>query len=482
MITIQEINEVVNISVGSDEVINLSVTEVVNPVTIQISEFGLQGLKGEKGDTGAGIQGVQGDTGIDGATGLKGDTGSTGATGTQGVQGIKGETGLSGSTQDISGKVDKVTGERLINAYEIVKVSNLSGTNTGDETLTTIQNKLVSTNNLSEGVNNLYFTASRVLASVLTGLSTATATAITAADTILIALGKLQGQINGKQNTISGTADVLPKFGTGGLVGSNITDNGTIVSTSTDLSVNSVRVGRGSGNISTNTVLGVGALNNNSTGSGNFALGESSLFLNQTGFDNIAIGSSAIRNNISGIRNVGIGNGSLLATTGSGNTGIGRNTIASNTTGVNNIAIGNSAGNVIGSGATGATILNSSIFIGNDTRPLFDNQTNQIVIGTSAIGLGSNTTVIGNTSTVFGRFWGRFLTGTSSDDLTNQMQVQGSGKFTSSVQVGNNALAASVLNTGAIRYRSDVNNSYMEISMQTGATLYAWVIIKQNTF
>ncbi len=39
-------------------------------------------------------------------------------------------------------KVDKVTGERLINANEIIKVFNQSGTNTGDETTTTIKDKL----------------------------------------------------------------------------------------------------------------------------------------------------------------------------------------------------------------------------------------------------------------------------------------------------------------------------------------------------
>ncbi len=51
------------------------------------------------------------------------------------------------------------------------------------------------TDALTEGVTNLYFTTARVLATVLTGLSLATGTAITSADTILAALGKLQKQI-----------------------------------------------------------------------------------------------------------------------------------------------------------------------------------------------------------------------------------------------------------------------------------------------
>ena len=228
--------------------------------------------------------------------------------------------------------------------------------------------------------------------------------------------------ING--STLLGSGNILTNDNT-----VNLTGDQTIAGTKTfssDSKINNLTIGRGGGNITTNTVFGIAALQNNSTGTGNFALGETSLFLNQTGFDNIAIGSAAIRSNISGIRNIGIGNGSLLATTGSANTGIGRNTITSNTTGGNNIAIGNSAGHLIGSGATGATILNSSIFIGNETRALFDNQTNQIVIGPNAIGLGSNTTVLGNSSTVFGRFWGRLLVATSSDNGIDQGQFLGS--------------------------------------------------------
>lgn len=50
------------------------------------------------------------------------------------------------------------------------------------------------TADLTEG-SNLYFTAARVLATVLAGLSTATNAVITATDTVLSALGKLQAQI-----------------------------------------------------------------------------------------------------------------------------------------------------------------------------------------------------------------------------------------------------------------------------------------------
>ena len=52
------------------------------------------------------------------------------------------------------------------------------------------------TDSIVEGVNNKYWTLARTVGSVLTGLSTATATVVTAADTILVAIGKLQAQIS----------------------------------------------------------------------------------------------------------------------------------------------------------------------------------------------------------------------------------------------------------------------------------------------
>ena len=51
------------------------------------------------------------------------------------------------------------------------------------------------TSNVSEG-SNLYFTTARVLGTVLSGLSLATGGAIVSTDSILVAFGKIQNQIN----------------------------------------------------------------------------------------------------------------------------------------------------------------------------------------------------------------------------------------------------------------------------------------------
>jgi hypothetical protein len=61
-----------------------------------------------------------------------------------------------------------------------------------------------STDVVPEGSTNLYFTASRVRAAILSGLSVATNAAVEAADSVLAGIGKLQAQvtalINGKAN------------------------------------------------------------------------------------------------------------------------------------------------------------------------------------------------------------------------------------------------------------------------------------------
>jgi hypothetical protein len=62
-----------------------------------------------------------------------------------------------------------------------------------------------STDVVTEGSTNLYFTAARVLSTVIAGLSTATNAAINAADSVLVALGKLQAQINDRLSLAGGT-------------------------------------------------------------------------------------------------------------------------------------------------------------------------------------------------------------------------------------------------------------------------------------
>ena len=96
---------------------------------------------------------------------------------------------------------------------------------------------------------------------------------------------------------------------------------------------------------------------------------------------------------------------------------IGQNALQYNTTGNSNAAIGVNAGRLISNGSNN-TITNNSIFIGVDTRALADNQTNQIVIGDSAIGLGSNSVVLGNTSITRTQLRGQVIMGSFASPPT----------------------------------------------------------------
>lgn len=221
------------------------------------------------------------------------------------------------------------------------------------------------------------------------------------------------------------------------------------ISNSGDSYFNGVKIGTGKGNITTNTALGLLALDantsgaynvavgrwslkantvggfnvgiggntllGNTSGNSNLAIGTSALQVNSSGSFNVAVGGNSLQANTTAINNVGIGSNSLQAnTTGGSNTGVGFASLFNSTTASNNVAIGEGSlrqittgGNNVGIGfeagryttAGGSNALgSSSVFIGHNSRAAADNETNQIVIGSGAIGLGNNTATIGNTS------------------------------------------------------------------------------------
>jgi len=151
-----------------------------------------------------------------------------------------------------------------------------------------------------------------------------------------------------------------------------------------------------------NTAVGNTALVNNTEGNENIAVGDGTLNDNTEGDNNTGIGSFALHSNIDGDNNTGIGHSSLYwNTTGSQNVGIGNDALLNNETGSNNIAIGSKAGQYAGASTTSLTSVDNSIFIGYQSRALNAvGDTNEIVIGYNVVGSGSNTTVIGNNSTV----------------------------------------------------------------------------------
>jgi hypothetical protein len=176
-----------------------------------------------------------------------------------------------------------------------------------------------------------------------------------------------------------------------------------------DIIVNGVNVGRGGGNISGNVILG-SVLANNTTGIYNVAINGGALTANTTGRDNVAIGYVSLNSNTTGERNTAVGGESMYDNlTGSENTAIGLQALSNMTTGKWNVSIGNRSATLAGSGGAGLFASNNSIYIGYDSRAGSDNQTNQIVIGHNAIGQGSNTVTIGNSSTTLNKLFGRVI-------------------------------------------------------------------------
>ena len=229
-----------------------------------------------------------------------------------------------------------------------------------------------------------------------------------------------------------------------------------------------------------NTALGTRALENMTTGDYNVGIGHYALASNQTGHQNIAIGGSALEDAIAGVDNIAIGHNALRRCQQTNNVAVGKNALAAlQTGGGNNTAIGHHAlingqdhlyatalGYQAGVPTTGGWgTYTTSVYLGAFSRPLPDvDSTNEIVLGAETYGNGTNTATYGNTF------------------IENHYFPGGNIITSGSVKVADDAAAASATNVGAIRYRSDANNSYQEMSMQTGAAAYAWVIIQQNTW
>lgn len=149
-----------------------------------------------------------------------------------GVQGAQGQTGGVNTVNGQSGEVLLNTSEipetpsalyfTNLRVYNKVKSALIAGSNVSftyndaNQTITIAASGnvlsvngqtgavVLDTDDIGEGVTNLYFTATRVRDAVLTGLSTATNAIILATDSVLAAFGKLQAQITANLSTLSG--------------------------------------------------------------------------------------------------------------------------------------------------------------------------------------------------------------------------------------------------------------------------------------
>ena len=232
-------------------------------------------------------------------------------------------------------------------------------------------------------------------------------------------------------STIQGLVDSLSNYvnisGTQTITGAKTFSTDVEIDGKLDLDAdgNSVFIGTGAGVLddgSDNWSVGIGyqALNATIGGNNNTAVGYRSLFLNESS-SNTAVGYQSLRNNTSGYSNTSIGHLSLYSLS----------------SGFQNVSIGREAGRYYGTGTGENTDSDNSVFIGYDTRPLADAQTNQIVIGYDAIGLGSNSVVLGNSAITKTRLQGDVGIGTDSPsadlDVVGDVEVNGNLTVTGTI-------------------------------------------------
>ena len=130
----------------------------------------------------------------------------------------------------------------------------------------------------------------------------------------------------------------------------------------------------------------------------NTFIGVSAGIYNTTGNRNTVLGAYALQYNTTGHRNTALGNNALnVNTTGYLNTALGAYALQYNTTGYYNTALGVTAGLYTSAAAANETS-NNSVYLGYGTRSSASGATNETVIGASAVGNGSNTVTLGNTS------------------------------------------------------------------------------------
>jgi hypothetical protein len=260
--------------------------------------------------------------------------------------------------------------------------------------------------------------------------------------------GRTAGSVTvafGGQSVGAGTSNAVVNFGprattTGNLTITPTSDfDGTIV-----ISIRTISNYGATVTFKNSSGVVVNDIRNHSINSNTF-VGRSAGQRNTTGFSNSFFGQAAGSNNTTGNSNSFVGvQAGFNNTTGGNNSFFGRDAGTNNTTGGNNSFVGVNAGRFISSGGN-LTIANNSVFLGVDTRAAADNQTNQIVIGHNAIGLGSNSSVIGNTSTTLFRPYGNVAIGADTAGARLDVRAQGALSTDIAFRVRNSADNANLL-------------------------------------
>ena len=230
-----------------------------------------------------------------------------------------------------------------------------------------------------------------------------------------------------------------------GNVGIGRTNPDKLLDVNGDARINSLNIGRGGGNGSSNTAFGVNALNANTTGIYNTAVGSNTLPVNTEGDANTAVGQGSLISNTTGSDNTALGRQALNSnTTGTENTAVGGIALNSNTTGVNNTAVGRQA------------LRNNTE--GNSNTALGQASLSNNITGTNntAIGRTAGFYIEGSNNTILGAYQG-----TSADATLNSTVIISAGaterlRIDSSGNVG--------VGTNAPVEKLDISNGILRVS------------------
>jgi NDP-sugar pyrophosphorylase family protein len=211
-------------------------------------------------------------------------------------------------------------------------------------------------------------------------------------------LGATVVTTTGDQN-ISGVKTFNNNLGIGTVSPSKLLDvNG-------DILINELTIGRGGGNLNSNTTVGRFALGSNTTGNSNTAVGLNSMFGNTTGNQNTAVGRAALGTNTTGYQNTAVGRSALVyASTGHNNTAVGYAAVSSADPGGLPITDPEDITHSLNTGVGSFSLSKIISGVGNTgvgALSLFDNTTGGENVAIGAGALLSNTTASENVAVGF---------------------------------------------------------------------------------
>jgi len=143
------------------------------------------------------------------------------------------------------------------------------------------------------------------------------------------------------------------------------------------------------------------------TGTGNTAVGAATQYSITDGSNNCAVGAYAQYTISNGSNNCALGRSAQNSlSTGYDNTSVGYSSQRNLYKGYGNTTSGARAASYLADGVSAATDFSRCVYLGQDTRVSGNGAENEIAIGSFAVGLGSNTAVIGTSSITMTKLFG----------------------------------------------------------------------------